>query len=462
MRSVGTLNSILMIVIVMLFSACSEVAPQIFSVSEETQDVVVAYDPSEGTNPYLTDALVTHQLGSLLYSSLFILDESLSITPLLASGITAADENTVFSISLNNGFTFEDSSPITAQDVAASLIAAKESSYYSQRLQNIDTVSVIDNIITIQLFTPDAYFPKLLTMPILKGSEVNLKTPSSSGDYRLLSNSLVARGESDNIVLDEINLIHLSQPRALSDGLNMGMISVLDTTFLSDFVPNSDLSKSLYPTTSMLFIGFAADVFTASERVFISSIIDRKAIVDNVFAGDGFESIGIINPAYSFCEQEILQLSEDLDSDEYTLLYNGKVANRDAVVSQLETAFATSGVKLKTIRASSDEHFNELMLLSEYDIYLAEILLPENLDFSFFINNESLGNTEYFSPLLIDTYHVMKRTGVTDDFCNLFAEQQPIAPIMFKAGTVYYSRELTNLTPQNSSPYYRFNEVVYD
>ncbi len=460
-RLIRMLSSIPIIGIVLLFSACSEVTPQVFIQNAQTQPIVIAYDPSEGLNPYLTDALVTHQMGSLLYCSLFVLDDSLSPAPLLASSATATSDNTSYAITINSGFTFADSSQVTTQDVAASITAAQGSNFYSLKLQNIDTVSVSDSSVTIALFEPDAFFLNLLTMPILKASEVSAKNPSASGDYHLVDNTLISRKDSVDIAFAEIEVVDVSQPSALTDSLNLGIISILDTTFLPDFVPNSQLAKSLYPTTSMLFIGFASEAYTANERVFVSSAIDRSAIVENVFGGVGVESMGIINPAYSFCEQESVHPISS-EKTEYSLLYNNEIAGREAVISQLEMAFAKKGLTLTAISAPGTELFNELLLQGEYDLYLAEIMIPENLDFSYFFNESSPGYTEYFSQDLKNAYMGMKSTGNIAEFCSLFSKEQPIAPIMFREGTVYHRNDLTKLTPQNSKPYYHFNEVNYD
>ncbi len=149
-------------------------------------------------------------------------------------------------------------------------------------------------------------------------------------------------------------------------------------------------------------------------------------------------------------------------ASEYTLLYNAHIAERLATVAVLESAFASYGIKLIAIAAQGELHFNELLLRGEYDLYLADILLQQNMDFSYFFDEQSAGYIAYSSQQLIAAYSDMKSTGNHEAFSNAFIEDQPIVPILFKEGTVYYQDWLNGLSPNNSNPYYRFFEVDYD
>ncbi len=448
------------IALVLSFSACNDVVPQVLSAEAEQHPIVVAYDASQGTNPYLSDSQVTHQLSSLLFTRLYFLDEKLSPTPQLASSISSYDGNSVYKLSIVED-TFEDGTPITLQDVEASIIAAMGSSRYIERLKNIDVVVIEEDALRITLHEPDAFFPLLLTMPILHASDTSADFPIASGDYGMTGSRLYLRDEANDSDVREIQLVDLSLPGTLTDALNAGTVSLADTTFLPDFVPMSNLGYSVYPTTSMLFIGFSDVGFTTSERRAVSSLIPRTDIIHDIFFNVGFESIGIISPAYDFCDDVELTSSGRVEQ-EYTLLYNAQTAARDSVVALMTSAFAKEGVTLKTVSADSVEQFDELLLLGEYDLYLGEILLPENLDFSYFFNESSPGYIDNLSQRLSDAYIDMKSTGNTYEFCEVFVEEQPIAPIIFRGGTLYHAEWLTGLTPRNENPYFNFFEVVYD
>ncbi len=453
--------SLLMVVIILSLTACTETPEQLLTVDALEHTVYMAYDPAHGANPYLTDAQVTHQLSGLLYTKLFELTDEFSITPELALTAVPLQENILYSVHIKGGNLFSDGSEITANDVVASILAAKNSGYYSERLSNIKSVVVNEEgVVDITLISPDAFFLTLLTMPILKANDLSNSTPLSSGDYILEDGKLILRG-GDNRAIQSIELVRLSEQQALADALNMGKITLLDTTHLIEFVPNTSLQKATYPTTEMLFIGFAPQGILSSERRSIAALAPRESIVDNVYSSTAVASSYIINPSYELNMPTIPQ-SVGYLAQEYTILYNANISERVSTVALLESAFALHGVKLTAIAAQGEYQFNEMLLNGDHDLYLAEILLPQNLDFSYFFDEQSKGFVNYTSNELINAYNDMKATGVTEEFCNAFLQNSPVVPLLFKEGTIYHPDWITGLSPTNSNPYYRFFEVDYD
>ncbi len=454
------------VVILVLFCSCSglplatsqqiETQQPRYQENETPDEITLAYDPSQGSNPYLTNSLVVHQLAGLLYTSLVEIDEDLNTRNLLADMISSNEENTVFTVLIKNGRTFEDGAEVTAQDVAASLIAAQNSDAYVATMQNVDSIILLDNEIQIELLTPDAFFFSLLTMPILKSDEVGAKNPMSSGEYRREADRLILRDTSSGLEPVTISLADMAGASAVTQGLNAGRISVLDTTHISGFVPYENLSVASYPTTNLLFIGFndQSEIFGSSkQRQAVSHMMPRTDIAKKVFFENADVTHCLVHPLYGLCDCTIADTTAEFDS--VTILYNGAIATRHSVIAQLESAFAGFGIAVNELVADDSEHFNELLSQGEYDLYLAEVLLPDNLDFSFFIDEDSS------TQRLVAGYSDMKSSRDTDMFCNAFSAEMPIVPILFERGTVYYDDQLYGFLPKNSDPYFGLSEVEF-
>ncbi len=459
MRPKGARRFALLAVVILVFLAgCSEETLQLLQPNvEERPNITIAYDPGQGTNPYLTSSLITHQLSGLLYTGLVVNDSEKKSQNLLAHMITADEQNIIYTVRLRNDMTFEDGSEITVQDVASSLTAAKNSEYYGTLLQNMLSVVAVGDEVVIELETADAFFYRLLTMPILKSSEVGQKNPMSSGEYRREADTLILRDEASESVTQTIELVDMTESQSVAEGLNIGRISVLDTTYLSSFLPYSDLSLVSYPTDNLLFLGFNPDSQLFSEplqRRAIASIVPRDEIVADVYDENAFGTLCPLHPVSGYCDCTVDYTP--LDQNEVTILFNRESAGRTAVTNEIKIAFAEYGISVNELIAEDHEQFEELFEQGDYDIYLAKVLLPPNLDFSFFLDEEVI------SQHLMLEYQNMKSTGETERFCDAFSFEMPVVPILFEPGTLYHVDWISGLSPRDNNPYFNISEVIYD
>ncbi len=445
------------VVLLTLLSSCTEEPLQLITPpQEEHVPLSLPYDPAQGTNPYLTNSLVTHHLAGLLYTTLVTIDGELGANNLLAKAITADEDKLGYSIVINDDFTFEDGSAITANDVAASLSAARDSEYYGLMLQNIDSVLTDETGVHINLVEPDSFFYRLLTMPIIKSGEGADKNPSSSGIYRREGDALLLRNEEQEHHA-RIELVDLSSSTALADGINLGRISSLDVTYLPGFVPHTELLQVGYSNLNLLFLGFSPDsefFSTSTSRRSLSAIIPRDEMIEDSYDGNAVATHCLFHPKLEMCDCTVPTGEPEIDS--IKILYNGDVANRHTLINDIETEFAKYGITIKGVSADDEEHFAELIEQGEYDVYLAEVLLPQNLDFSYFIDEE------VSSERLYSAYIEMKSSGESQDFCSIFSYDMPIVPILYEDGALYHADYLSGLTSHNSNPYHNILKVVYD
>src|SRR5690606_1644951 len=72
-------------------------------------------------DPIWTTAYITRNHGYLVFDTLFALDENLEVQPQMAEGHEVSEDGLVYTITLREGLTFHDGSPVTAEDAVASL-----------------------------------------------------------------------------------------------------------------------------------------------------------------------------------------------------------------------------------------------------------------------------------------------------------------------------------------------------
>ena len=160
---------------------------------EAPQQLSLAYYVNRSLNPYLCEDYTNRVLLSLLYQSLFTVSSDYIVEPQLCKTYTVTQDLKTYTFYPERA-TFSDGTVLTADDVLASLNAAKESNFYKGRFLHIKEIVLSgDGGITLQLDTPCEDLPLLLDIPIVKAAEVALDRPLGTGPYVLFS---AAGGES--------------------------------------------------------------------------------------------------------------------------------------------------------------------------------------------------------------------------------------------------------------------------
>ena len=72
-------------------------------------------------DPIATTNYTIRNSSYLIYDVLFALDENFEVQPQMAESVDVSDDDLVYTITLRDGLTFHDGSPVTAEDAVASL-----------------------------------------------------------------------------------------------------------------------------------------------------------------------------------------------------------------------------------------------------------------------------------------------------------------------------------------------------
>ncbi|WP_294609230.1 ABC transporter substrate-binding protein [Roseovarius sp.] len=90
-------------------------------VSAESVLKIVPHADLRNVDPIWTTAYITRNHGYLVFDTLFALDENLEVQPQMAAGHDVSEDGLTYTITLRDGLTFHDGSPVTAEDVVASI-----------------------------------------------------------------------------------------------------------------------------------------------------------------------------------------------------------------------------------------------------------------------------------------------------------------------------------------------------
>lgn len=196
--------------------------------STTTYDLVKLPSPASDLHQLVFDTLLRAQLDG-------------TMEPGLASGAEVVDPSTI-EVTIRDGLTFSDGSPLTAEDVRFSILRNRDSrngGAFAAEMQEITDVTVEGQVVTIKLKSPVAgIFYQLLgrgeTMVMSKkavesGADQTSK-PVSGGPYLIESleveNKLVLKKnpnhfEADKVRIATVEVTHVSiqDPQALVNGL---------------------------------------------------------------------------------------------------------------------------------------------------------------------------------------------------------------------------------------------------
>ncbi len=431
----------------------------------------LAYIPEYGFNPYKCTCITNRPVISLCYEGLFVLGTNFQPEPVLCDKFAVSESGKIYLFTLREGAVFSDGSSVTAEDVVASLRAAKGSDYYGSRFSKVAEFSAKDSrTVQIILEVPYENLPLLLDVPVVKSGTVDAALPVGSGPYRLVESS-TSKGLVRNtnwwqsgqapVEFPRITLTACANPSEVRDSFEFGATSLVCADLNAPTAVGYRCDYELWDdrTTIMQYLGFNLNygLFTNKElRAAVTHIIDRQTIVASVYKGFAEPAFLPCAPASPLYDQD---LARDYRYDKNVFLTAKRAAGiteEDSGVllvcsadpTRMETAHRIAdtlkevGVRME-IRAQDYETYRRSLANGEYDLYIGEARLSGNFDLSeFFMGYGSLcygglqsgemyklctdalensGNCYtlqksvmdggYFCPLLFKSYAVMANRG---------------------------------------------------
>jgi peptide/nickel transport system substrate-binding protein len=160
----------------------------------QTLEIAVPQSPA-GLDPHIITAFASFEVvNGTIYEGLTAVDKDLKVAPGLAESWTVAADGKTYTFKLRQNVTFHDGSPVTAEDVAATIrrVQSKEiASPLATRLAAVENVVVKDPH-TVEFQLKEASAPLLASLSTLaivpKSMETNKdalqKTPVGTGAFK--------------------------------------------------------------------------------------------------------------------------------------------------------------------------------------------------------------------------------------------------------------------------------------
>lgn len=333
MRKLTWLILILLIILAFSFSVtgCGEV--------EEDRHVlrVGFLREIESLNPMLVWSYQGYEMMNLNYNRLIGWDEDLNVVPDLAKAWETDDEGLVWTFYLQEGVTWHDGVPFTAEDVKFTFeyIRDNELGYFYDYVAGMEEIEVIDELtISIKTDEPIAWMPQIL-VPILPAhiwSEVDPADaegdfanddPIGTGPFRVIEHR---KGEFTRMAankdyfkgapaLDEVIFIIYSNTDLMVEALKQGELDIITAVPGAQFKaleeagdPNIVVLAADSPSFTELAFNVWADPVSLGNpllldkdvRVAIEFALDRQELIDVGSMGYGAIGSTLVPPLFEF------------------------------------------------------------------------------------------------------------------------------------------------------------------
>lgn len=468
----------------LLFSACSNGADDkdttapTEEMSENMQTVekpneigdgkiALPYNETDGLNPYFAKSYENLYICSILFDSLYSVDNTYTVTGVIAESISVTDN--IATVRLRHGVSCKGSSDINAEDVIYSFNMAKASYGWGNSLSGVISAQAVGQYaVDFTLEYKDIYVAGKLDFPVVKvgTADVQSAVPTGSGDYYYSIDKLINTLNSEKV-------IHLSPVGTRDSAENALNIGVTDVFF-------SDLSDCNYTATAgstkdillnnMVYLGLNSSrgALNSYIRNAIAAKIDSEKIALSAYQGHATPIKLPVNPESDLAKEITLidtngnnvLANNIIDRCGYTR-YSGKaktngaytlslslIVNSDnkyrvAAAYNIADSLAECGF-LISVQALPFAQYKERISSGNYDMYLGEIKLDNSMDISGFFREDSPLSAGINTKELVATEYFKYRAGeiTPADYYEIFAEYYPIVPVLFRKGYVAASGDV--------------------
>ena len=438
----------------------------------------LAYYPNRSLNPYQSSDYTNRVLFSLIYQGLFAVNSKYTPRPILCDTYNVSADMRTWTFNIANA-SFSDGTPVTAADVAASLTAANGSTWYSNRLQHVKSISALGNSVVLQLDTPYENLPLLLDIPIVKAAEVAAHSPLGSGPYRLDGDQLRRQAgwwcnAELPVNLPAISLVAAVDEAHIRNDFESGSVGLVcanpgDKDYV-DFRNDCELwdcenGLFLYMTTNKKSKIFSND----SIRKALTHAIDRDTLVNTYYRGLARSATLPASPQFPYYNEKLADnygydpqkfadavAGAQLENRAITILVSTSDYYKRYVADAIAAALTQGGLTV-TVKQVAANNLDETLRWSTWDLFVGQTRLSANMDLSaFFIKNGPLN----YGNLTDDALYAMCKdalanTGNYYDLHRLVMESGRLCPILFQSYAVYGKRGIApKLAPARDALFY--------
>ena len=380
-------------------------------------ELVLVYYPDVTMNPFLCTDFTNRALFSLLYQGLFTVDVNYHVEPLLCSRYTVSESMRFYTFYVDNA-TFSDGTPVTVQDVYASLHYAKGCRFYKGRFIHVlDIVMTEDGGIKFQLDAPHENFPILLDIPIVKASELEADRPTGTGPYVLEDTYAGTRlRQNQNWWCDpvlplnatSIPLVEAQNVNQIRDAFEFSNVGLVCANPGAESYADYRCDYELWDCENGIFLYLGCNVESGifskpNVRSALTYAIDRDALVSKYYREFAYSATlpaSPLSPYYSKSlaanyaydpEKFVHALNESyLTGSTVKILVNKGDTRRLRIAREIGKMLENCGLVVEMVEATGNDYYY-LLNIMEFDLYVSQTKLSPNMDLSaFFMPNGSL------------------------------------------------------------------------
>ncbi len=474
-------------------------------------------DPLENSIANVADVL------NLIYEPLFTLAEDLSPTPVLVDSYSQLLGGTGLELTLKEGITFHDGTPLTAEDVVYTINSLRDSktSPYKSLVGPISRASAADER-TVRIYYEDAYALGVndLIFPIVSkayrtSADYDAMQPIGTGPYAFVDYQLMQEMDltafegwhGGSTYVQDVHVIAMNETSNMETMFDQHLIDMMSPDKFNwlKYSEKSDQRIASYLSNYYDFIGFNFNNTVLQDvnlRKAIAYSIDRENIVYNEFInhavvahtpvmpGSWFEGETGMATTYD-PEAAIALLSTsayaDTDGDgffnvpqadgvdsseniELRLLVNEASATRVSASELVEAYIETIGLSV-TVEVVDTDVYYERIAAGDFDMVYGGWQLGVKPDYVSIFSSE--GSKNYFGyvsdemDLILSgilrsesTDLVIQRVG---EFEEKFLEDMPFVSMYFLEGALmYHSNVYGELTPSTVAPLNGIDSIYLD
>lgn len=494
-------------------------------------ELYINFSLSDSLNPYNAETLGNQQLSSLIFDPLVRLDASLNPELKLAEKIDSDGKNVTITL---RSAVFSDGEDVTAEDVVYSLKCAKsaKNKLYSDQLKIITEYNADSyRTVSLTLSHADPLIANVLDFPIIKQGSTNRKNdddkalpPLGCGRYVYSDNSgtCILTGNKNyygEVPQNKIILNNTPDSDALQYSIKAGEVDIYYSGVMTGNLLSMSGKTGLVKQPNIVFLGI--NKFGALKNKYlrraVSSSADRKEICTTAYYNYSEPAKFLYNANMSIIKGKTDLFSDSADSkstaehlkkagyvskdsDGYyiskggsrislRLLYNSDNSYQTSAAKLLQKQLEAQGIATSLDGRGYNNYIN-CVLRYDYDLYLGEIKLNKNFDYSSLLSGKVVagktmaattttptttspedtwtyptdenGDPDYSATrpkkstvkttvnpaennrnMASEYSNYLNGKISADKFMQLFAEEIPFVPIAFRLGVVSYNSDIS-------------------
>ena len=430
--------------------------------------VKLTWYPDRSLNPLRCNDLTNRTLFSLIYQSLFTVDSDYNAEPMLCKRYSVSEDMRTYTIYLENA-TFSDGSLLTADDVSATLNAAKDSPYYGGRFYHVESITPVDgSTVSIRLRNPMENLPLLLDIPILKVSQLEEDRPLGTGPFFLEPSlgGMQLRRRKDwwcradlPVDVESVSLMEAQSATQIRDTFEFEGLSLVCANPGSDSHADYRCDYELWECESGTFVYIGCNMNSGlfandAVRKALTFAIDRDTLAEKYYRGFGRGAALPASPTSPFYDQALAGrygYAPQRFTDALTtagkqgatvqLLVNSDDSLRLRAARDIARMLTDCGltVEMKELPTNA---FKEALHYKTYDIYVGQTRLSANMDLTHFFytwGELSYGNMED-GTLYALCQQALANSGNYYNLHQAVMEDGRLCPVLFYNYAVYVTR----------------------